>query len=467
MATVPGGLAGAPVLWNGGVAWPEPAGIYAAATAAGAAPREVLALAAHGPGGGLQYQATLDGAGGAAGPLAYGWEEANNMTPPMGPGDTNVPSPPIPYETAVDKLGVIAPNGGATNLPDCAPSISVSLAGATVAYLCAHSAAGQSDDLVLADAGAPGERQRTISGVGPAFQLSGDLLAYQTAPSGGTSSVVVENAGTGAVLYQVPLGPRRLQQIALQGDGTMVLLAQDPACSAGGSLGAEWFSPASPTAHALGCFDAGSLRPAGDRWIGLQPAAAAGGGASLVLVNLLAGTSRALATFPTAALATPTPANSIYPSESAAGPVGDFDGTHLTWVLQTCAGPAIQYDASVDSAFPSPSVEVHCPAQLRAARRVRASRRGVVVVRVVCPLGCSGGGLVDLHGPRGLFAEASYGPLGPSSAPATVRLRIGRRQRLAVARRRHVPVKLSAFALPDWAVGAPPPTSTAKATLTA
>src|SRR5271166_7121698 len=94
-----------PVLWDGGVAWEDEDGVHAASPLVPA-----HALMSFKPLG-YTYRFALDAGAGsqttaaADGPLAFGWEEANEQTPPMGPGDTNVPAPSLPYETSIVHRG--------------------------------------------------------------------------------------------------------------------------------------------------------------------------------------------------------------------------------------------------------------------------------------------------------------------------------------------------------------------------
>ena len=195
--------AATPVLWNGGVAWQDPTGVRAAAP--GAAMRRLVSFRALG----YTYSFSLDsgsgaGTGGSGGTLAYGWEEANDMTPPMGPGDTSIPAPALPYETSISHRGLIGADGHTTPLPECSTQDQpgyfgapiVSLADTSAAYLCAGAPPGMQvpahvtlpSYLALSNLSSPGVPAQTIPEAGPPFQLSGAYIAYG-AGNGTTTTV--------------------------------------------------------------------------------------------------------------------------------------------------------------------------------------------------------------------------------------------------------------------------------------
>ncbi|HZL47853.1 MAG TPA: hypothetical protein VFC30_02445 [Solirubrobacteraceae bacterium] len=345
--------AAAPVLWNGGVAWQDTEGVRAATV--GSPPRRLVSFRPLG----FTYDFSLDsgsgangtatpggGSSGGSGALAYGWEEANDMTPPMGPGDQNVATPPLPYETSIAHRGVIGADGQQTQLLACGKETEaqffnayfVSLAGATVAYICQGTppegkapAGGVSPSyLALSDLTTPAIAPQSIAPVDPPFQLSGNYAAFNTGAPLGSSHIVVENRQTGTVSYEVPTSAQASSStIALQEDGTLVLLgAGTSTCVAPNVRSqaphpAEWFSPASPVAHQLGCFYDGSLRPVGGQWVALGPGP--GTQALLELVNLATASSRTLAVFPNAGMFEPQPQS---PPQQNAAPA-DFDGRQL------------------------------------------------------------------------------------------------------------------------------------------
>jgi hypothetical protein len=465
--------AASPVLWNGGVAWLDPAGVHAAAPGTPA-----HSLVSYQPRG-FTYGFSLDsgsGAGNPAGALAYGWEEANEMTPPMGPGDTSVPTPPLPYETSLSRRGVIGADGHVTALPGCATedvpvgygAYAVSLAQGTVAYRCdgvppgapapatpAPAASTLSSYLALGEIATPATPTRTIPQAGSPFQISGPYLAYYAAgKTTGSGSVVVENRQTGTVSYEVPHTPQEepVQALALQADGTLVLLGGGtsstcpPATArAGRTYPAAWFSPASPSAHQLGCFYDGSLRPVGGQWVALRSSGANTTAASLVLLTLADGSSRTLANFANAGVFETQP-QELQPQPLATTPAAaDFDGKRLAWTEQTCAGTAVQFAPDVNAMSPGPPrPSARCPALLHIHGALRATAKGNVKVRVSCPQGCQFAEL-SIAQPRDLRTGPALISLPASSADHTETLHLTRRQRAYLRAHRRVRIALVAL----------------------
>jgi hypothetical protein len=452
--------AAAPVLWNGGVAWQDVEGV--SAVTPGAAPRRLVSFRALGN----TYAFSLDsgsGSGGAGGALAYGWEEANDMTPPMGPGDTNIPSPPLPYETSITHRGLIEADGHVAQLPSCgaeeeelgiSSSYQVSLAGSTVAYLCTGIPPGGhvpalSSYLALSSLAALSSPTQTIAEVGGAFQISGDYIAYGVGGLSGSRRLVVAKRDTGAVSYEVPETVDDSSSTpALQEDGTLVLLGVGTsACpkpvGSSQSFPAEWFSPVSPTAHQLGCFYGGALRPVAGQWVALAPGP--GTQASLVLLTLATGASRTLAVFPNPGVFQLQPPQT--PPSQQFGGGADFDGHRLAWTQQTCAGAAIELTPDVAAMAPGPTpLSTRCPVIFHVHGALRPDARGVVRVRLSCPLGCT---VTAMHigGSRVLSATGpSFFFLPASSRPVTRSFRLSRAQRTYLRRRGHVRVVLSAVA---------------------
>ena len=411
--------AAAPVLWNGGVAWQDPQGVHAAAP--GTASHAVVSFQARG----FTYGFALDSGSGAAGPagssgaLAYGWVEANEMTPPMGPGDTRVPPPPLPYETSVLHRGVIGAEGHVTQLPACGAenvpvsfgAYEVSMAGTDVAYRCEGAPPGAQAPadailpsyLALGELAMPGSTTRTIAEAGT-FQISGNYLAYYRAgkpPEAGR--VVVENRQTGTVGYEAVRSAKEGPPgaLALQEDGTLVVLGTDASPCATGSAApgqtypAAWFSPASPVAHQLGCFYDGSLRPAGGQWVALRPAGAGTATASLVLLSLATGVSQTLATFANAGV--------FEPQQQPLAPGADFNGRRLAWTEQTCAGTELQLTTEVSamSPVPGPLPSTRCAVRFAIHGALHVNAKGNVSVAVSCPQGCRYGEL-SIAQPRAL-----------------------------------------------------------------
>jgi hypothetical protein len=447
--------AATPVLWNGGVAWSDFKGVHAATE--GSAPRLLLSFEAA---AGLTYAYTLDGgsgAGGTSGALAYGWREANEETPPMGPGDDNVPSPPIPYETWISRRGLIGAAGAAARLTGCDDasavydtSYAVSLTAGAVAYDClgvppgaAPASTGPPSYLALSSLGALGTTVQTIANVEGSFQLSGDFIAYYTGEPFKAGKIVVENRTTNATVYQVPQSAKEdIHVLALQEDGTLVLLGEGTStCGAANDVSeqaspAEWFSVASPVAHQLGCFYDGALRPVGGQWVALRPGP--GSEASLALVDLATGSSRTLAVFPNAGM--------FEPRQRALEPAADFDGKRLAWLSQTCAGAAVQLTPDVGAMSPGPPLSARCPVLFHVHGALHPGARGVVRVRVSCPLGCSISSLL-ISGPRALYDESpTFFSLPASAVPTTRSFRLSRRQLAYLRRHRRVRITLSAEA---------------------
>ena len=472
--------AAVPVLWNGGVAWEDLDGVLAATP--GSAPRRLVSF----PGlGRFSFDFALDsgsgsggvgssGGGGSGGALAYGWQEADEQFPnsehgaePMRAGSPagSIPAPPSPaprsgeipvYEVPIDRRGVIGADGHVTQLsPDscsCSkcgagtnvvgffPAYLVSLASGTVAYGCrgveppgGHAPSYHAPSYVaLSDVATLSNTAQTIPDACCGFQLSGNYIAYYAGESlFGSGPLVVENRQTGAVSYEVPnkSTQERLRTIALQEDGTLVLLEASALSTCGkpgvdfeGPYPAEWFSPASPVAHQLGCFYDGSPRPVGGQWVALR--AGPGTQASLVLISLATGSSRTLAVFPWA------------------GMFGgaDFDGKRLAWARQTCAGTAVQLTPDVSAMSPGPPLSTRCPVLFHLHGALHVAANGIVRVAVSCPLGCEyvRGSIAQ---PRALVLE-KYFSLPASTASRIESFRLSRRQRDYLRRHRRVRVKL-------------------------
>lgn len=467
--------AAVPVLWNGGVAWEDLDGVLAATP--GSAPRRLVSF----PGlGRFSFDFALDsgsgsggvgssGGGGSGGALAYGWQEAEEQFPNSEHGDEpmragspagSIPAPPSPaagageipvYEVPIDRRGVISADGHVTQLSSAScscsecgaganvvhffPAYLVSLAGGTVAYGCrgvelpGYHAPSY---LALSDITTLGSTPKAIPDACCGFQLSGNYIAYYAGESlFGSGPLVVENRQPGAVSYEVPnkSAQERVRTIALQEDGTLVLLEASALSTCGkpgvgyeGPYPAEWFSPASPVAHALGCFYNGSPRPVGGQWVALR--AGPGTQASLVLISLATGSSRTLAVFPWAGMF---------------GGV-DFDGKRLTWAQQTCAGTAVQLTPDVSAMSPGPPLSTRCPVLFHLHGPLHVAANGIVRVAVSCPLGCEyvRGSIAK---PRALVLE-KYFSLPASTASRMESFRLSRRQRDYLRRHRRVRVKL-------------------------
>jgi hypothetical protein len=448
LATEPYG-ASSPVLWNGGVAWWGEAGIRFAA--AGSSPRVLAPFPEY---GGINYYRVLDGgsgAGAAGGPLAYGWNEVNSYTPPMGPGDTNVPSPPIPYETAILKRGVIATNGVGAEVPECAvtfalqpPSQLVSLAGSSIAYGCTEPGPAVNSFLpyvALANASAPAATPSKVTGLNGPFQISGSFIAYQSGEPLKAGTLVVKNLATNTVAYQAPQVPGlATEEIALQEDGSLLLLGQGtPACPQARNpfrqtYPAEWFPVASPVAHQLGCFYDGALRPVGGKWVALAPGP--GRQASLVLVELATGARTTLAVFPDPGI--------FESHQLPLTPAADFDGTRLAWVQETCTGAEVQLTPDVHTMSPGAPTSEICPVQLHIHGALRARPTGNVRVAVSCPQGCRDV-FLGIRRPRALSNEfAGFFSLPPTSTPVVESFHLSRDERAYLRKHRRVRITLVA-----------------------
>ncbi|MGO9322195.1 MAG: hypothetical protein ACLQBY_15520 [Solirubrobacteraceae bacterium] len=438
--------AAVPVLWDGGVAWQDEEGVRAASP--GTATRKLVSFKPLG----FTYRFALDAGAesqataAAAGPLAYGWEEADEMTPPMGPGDTSVPSPALPYETSIVHRGVIAAGGAVTPLPCAAEgapfAYRVSLSGASVAYNCqgvppgAKVQAEVSPSYVLVgDLPSPGAMPQTIDAAEAHFQVSGDYLAYVLDEGYASVHMIVEDRAT-AASYEVPKAlVESLGTFALGADGTLVLVsaAGGAGCSAGAST-TVWLSPGSPTPHPLGCFYDGSLRPVGGQWVGLQPGP--GKEATLVLVTLASGSSRTLATFANAGV--------FEPMQQTQGPAADFDGQQLAWTMATCAGAAVEYTAEVSAMTPSPPASTRCPVRFVTNGALRPNAKGIFHVGVSCPLGCPSAQL-SIAKPAALAEQGEFVFRAPPSTRMSERFRLSRRQLRYLRRHRRVRVTLVAL----------------------
>lgn len=463
--------AATPVLWNGGVAWQDPAGVHAAAP--GSTTRRLVSFRALG----YTYSFALDsgsgaesgGPGGSGGTLAYGWEEANDMTPPMGPGDTSIPAPALPYETSISHRGLIGSDGHSTPLPDCSTQDQpgyfgapiVSLADTTAAYLCAGAPPGMQAPphaispsyLALSNLSTPGAPAQTIPEAGAPFQVSGAYVAYgagnATTTTVAARRIVVANRTTSTIAYELHLAASEyVRALALQADGTLVALgAGTSPCpkpgriGAGQSFPAVWLSPADPTPHQLGCFYDGALRPVGGQWVALAPTGP-GTQASLELLTLATGAARTLAVFPNPGVLEPQPQQ--LQSQPQTEPAVDFDGHRLAWVQHTCAGAAIELTPDIAAMSPGPLPSARCPVQFHLHGPLRPGARGIVRVRLSCPLGCTVIA-TRISGSRALATSGSaYFSLPASPRPVTKSLRLTRRQLAYLRRRHHVNVVLSA-----------------------
>jgi hypothetical protein len=438
-------------LWKGGVAWWGARGIEQATP--GSAPSVLKTFPDF---GGLSYNRVLDaGAGGGAsgGALAYGWFEVNSETPPMGPGDTNVPPPAIPYETAILHRGVIAAGGTATEIPECqvgaapeVPSEQVSIAGSSVAYGCGEPngvplGKPASTYGAIAGVSAPATVLGTFYNVNGTFELAGNYVAYLAGEPFKGSGLTVRNLATNTVAYETPpaAGPGA-GMLALQEDGSAVLLGQGTSpCPAAHSTPtqsypAEWFPVGAPAAHQLGCFYDGALRPVGGKWVALAPEA--GGKAALVLVDLASGSRTVLAVFADPGM--------VEPQQQPLLPAADFDGTHLAWTLETCAGDTVQLTEDIKTMSPGPPPSNVCPVQFHIGGALHADRHGRVRLRVSCPLGCSDVEISVSH-PRALAnGFAGFFSLHPSSTPHVESFVLGRRELAYLRRHRRVGITLAA-----------------------
>jgi hypothetical protein len=447
LATEPNG-ASAPTLWNGGVAWWSHAGIRYAAP--GSAPRVLERFPEYGD---TDYYRVLDGgagAGSAGGPLAYGWYEVPKQTPPVSPRDLNAHALSIPHLENVLKRGLIAASGAVSELPECnakyafeLPTELVSLGGSSLAYACAEASTAINTNppyVALANVSTPGTAASKLAGVDGAFQISGGFIAYQAGEAPKESATVVKNLATNALAYETPHVPAFSNaELALQEDGSLVLLGFDPAAcppaneSSRQTFSAEWFSPASPVAHQLGCFYAGALRPVAGKWVALAPGP--GNEASLVLVDLASGSRSTLAVFPNPGM--------LESHQRPPARVLDFDGTRLAWVQETCAGAAVQLAPDVHAMSPGPVPSEVCPVQFHIHGALHATRNGNVRVPVSCPLGCQGVILEVLH-PRALFNEiAGFFSLPPSSTPRVESFHLSRGELAYVRKHRRVRIALA------------------------
>jgi hypothetical protein len=388
----------------------------------------------------------------------------------MGPGDTEVPPPALPYETSISHRGLISQAGQDTPLPSCSAEdifggYRVSLTGTDIAYPCAGQLAGAPPPvagtlgafLTIEDSAAPAGAPQKIGDASGAFQVSGNYVAYYSAQTLLTGEVVVAERPGGKVLATIPTGSGQYPTIALQEDGTLVLLdAGSSSCTPSGgtpreavpsSYPAEWFSPGSTVAHQLGCFYDGSLRPVGGQWVALSPGP--GAQASLVLLTLASGASHTLAVFANAGVLEPGGAALIAGS--------DFDGHQLAFVQQTCAGHALELDSELATLSPGAPSSARCPAQLQVGGLLRPDRRGNVHVRVSCAQGCP---FVEvaIAQPRALLHVGTYLTLAPSARPKTVSFHLSRRE-LAYARR-HPRERITVTAL-SYGLGSAPGSKTA------
>jgi hypothetical protein len=360
---------------------------------------------------------------------------------------------------------VISADGHVTQLAACATedvslpfgAYEVSLAGGTVAYRCEGALPGAPPGaqtpagaivpsyLALGELATSGSATRTIAEAG-LFQISGDYLAYSLAGKpAGSGRVVVQNRQTGTVSYEVPLSAKEepVDTLALGEDGTLVLLgAGTSACATGSARSgqtypAEWFSPASPVAHQLGCFYDGSLRPVGGQWVALRSSGTATAAASLVLLSLATGSSQTLAVFPNAGV--------FEPQQQPLTPGADFDGKQLAWTQQTCAGTAVQFTPEVSAMSPGPPSSAQCPMLFHIHGALHPSAKGALHLGVSCPQGCPYGELAIAQ-PRALRqAGAAFFSLPASTAPSIESVHLSRRQRAYLRHHRRVRIALVAL----------------------
>jgi hypothetical protein len=448
LATEPGAIS--VVLWNGGVAWWGEGGIRFAAP--GSSPRLLAPFPEY---GGSAYHSTLDGgagAGPAGGMLAYGWYEVNEGTPPMGPGERELPPPPIPYGSSVLHQGLVTAAGAATKLPGCgvayafgAPGQEISLAGDSLAYACPEPNVlpGKPPPtyVAVAKVSTPGTPQSKLPEVNGEFQLSGNFAAYDSGEDSKPGKLIVKNLATNSIAYEVPPGTGRGGGIlALQEDGSLVVLGQGTSACAQTdrasrqSYPVEWFPVAGPVAHQLGCFYDGALRPVGGKWVALAPGP--GSQASLVLVDLATGSRRTLAVLPNPGM--------FEPQQQPSLPAADFDGTRLAWAVETCGGVAVQLTPDVNTMTPGPPSSNACPVQFHIHRPLRAKRNGHVRVSVSCPLGCRNV-ILAVQRPRALANErvGSFS-LPASPKPSVESFFLSREDRAYVHRHRRVRITLDA-----------------------
>jgi hypothetical protein len=436
------------VLWKGGAAWWGAKGIEQATP--GSSPSVLKSFPDIGS---LTYNRGLDAGAGAGGnALAYGWFEVNSETPPMGPGDTNVPPPAIPYETAILHRGVISAGGTATAIPECevnaapeVPNQQVSLAGSSVVYGCAEPNGTPPGKVApgygaIAAVSAPGTVLSDFYNLNGTFQLTGNFVAYLAGEPSKSSRVIVRNVATNTVAYETPpaatLGAAGL---ASQEDGSVVLLGPGTSpCPAAHNTPtqtypATWFPVGAPTAHQLGCFYDGSLRAVGGKWVALAPGP--GSEASLVLVDLATGSRTTLAVFPDP--------GTVEPRQQPLFPAEDFDGKRLAWTLETCAGDTVQLTEDVSAMSPGPAPSNACPVQFHINGALHVGPHGKARLRVSCPLGCSDVDLSVRH-PRALATEsAGFFSLPPSST-ARESFDLGPRKLAYLRRHRRVGITLRA-----------------------
>jgi hypothetical protein len=242
------------------------------------------------------------------------------------------------------------------------------------------------------------------------------------------------------VSFEVPTAAAQTPTIALQQDGTLVLLgAGATSCGKGASAGAgpypaEWFSPSSPSAHLLGCFFDGSLRPVDGQWVALGPGP--GTQASLELLTLATGASRTLAVFPSPGVFEPRVTSLIA--------AADFDGHELAWAQATCAGSIVQFAPDVAAMSPGAPLAARCPVTLHAPGTQRVAHGGFVRVGVTCPLGCQ---LVELGiaRPRAFVHEGRELRLPPSGTPTIESFHLTRRQLTYLRSHRRVSLTITAL----------------------
>jgi len=260
---------------------------------------------------------------------------------------------------------------------------------------------GQPRSIVIRNL-ATGVDERTVEP--PAGDLGGVVLAgrylaigHRAGPNA-PGQVVVRDLETGANVITAPVSGG----FDLQPDGKLVAVSQIPAPD-GCPTSYGWYSPAEPTRHPLGYCPLAGPKIDGDRILMAIRTPAAGDAVELV-VSDLAGRGRTLAL-----------------ADAPPGFVSDYDleGGRAAYAVRSCntARGAVFLD---DLAGGDPlRVNVDCPVSASGAR-IRASRSGVVTVRLSCPNGC--GGIVTL-GRRG--SEAAYA-LGKSfaSEPGSVRVRL-------------------------------------------
>ncbi len=174
------------------------------------------------------------------------------------------------------------------------------------------------------------------------------------------------------------------------------------------------------------------------------------------MLTLATGATRTLAVFPNPGVLEPQ--TQQLQSQPQTEPVGDFDGHRLAWVQHTCAGAAIEFTPDIAAMSPGPPASARCPVQFHLHGPLRPGSRGIVRVRLSCPLGCT---VIGIHigGSRVLTTSGSaYFSLPASPRVVTKSFRLSRRQLAYLRRRGHVHVVLSAEAA---GVGSAPFTKTA------